>query len=289
MFVFILMLCGCLFVVCWLLVVARDMLAPLKARFGNKISTADLWHFAAAVVVSNSGGPLIPFRPGRADADISLAPREGLLPDAEPENVLLLQNIFARMGFPPKAVVTLSGAHVMGACHLQSSGYSGQWTRDNTRFSNQYFKNMAQLDYGQFPLDMPVFEGQSKSQWNATRPRISNPQLVTGNIMVLNTDFAIRDSIGDPLHSDPHSSFSQFGFSGQLVRQYAADQDLFYRDFTTFFVQMQELGMRALLGKQIINATIPRFKQTTPQGPPSPPFPGPTKPVPTKSAPTKHV
>lgn len=36
-------------------------------------------------------------------------------------------------------IVALSGAHALGRCHPDRSGYSGPWTTSPITFSNQYF------------------------------------------------------------------------------------------------------------------------------------------------------
>jgi cytochrome c peroxidase len=44
------------------------------------------------------------------------------------------------MGFNDEEMVALIGAHALGRCHLDNSGYWGPWTRAETTFSNEYFK-----------------------------------------------------------------------------------------------------------------------------------------------------
>ena len=40
-------------------------------------------------------------------------------------------------------VVALVGAHTLGRCHTDRSGYSGPWTNAPTTFSNLYFQELA--------------------------------------------------------------------------------------------------------------------------------------------------
>ena len=51
------------------LVVARDLLEPIKNGVAKDMSHADLWALAACVAVKVMGGPDVPFRAGRKDAD----------------------------------------------------------------------------------------------------------------------------------------------------------------------------------------------------------------------------
>ena len=48
--------------------------------------------------------------------------------------------IFYRMGFDDRDIVALSGAHALGRCHEEASGYWGPWTFAETTFSNEYFR-----------------------------------------------------------------------------------------------------------------------------------------------------
>ena len=60
--------------------VARALLAPLKEAH-PKVSYADLWILAAYCALEHTGGPVIDFAGGRADAEVSVEP--GRLPQAE--------------------------------------------------------------------------------------------------------------------------------------------------------------------------------------------------------------
>jgi len=51
-----------------------------------------------------------------------------------------LRNIFYRMGFNDQEIVALSGAHNLGRCHGDRSGFEGPWVPQPTKFSNTYFK-----------------------------------------------------------------------------------------------------------------------------------------------------
>lgn len=53
-----------------------------------------------------------------------------------------LRAVFGRMGFNDAEIVALSGAHSLGRCHPQISGFNGAWTQDPLSFSNQYFAEM---------------------------------------------------------------------------------------------------------------------------------------------------
>merc|ERR1712196_87951 len=80
---------------------------------------------------------------GTPETDSRFSP-DGRLPNAdmgsEPATAQHLRDIFYRMGFNDQEIVALSGAHALGRCHEDASGYWGPWTRAETTFSNEYFR-----------------------------------------------------------------------------------------------------------------------------------------------------
>lgn len=83
-------------------------------------------------------GPSIPYRPGRLDKDIAACTPDGRLPDASQGNKHL-RDIFYRMGFNDQEIVALSGAHALGRCHTDRSGFDGPWTFSPTVVTNDYY------------------------------------------------------------------------------------------------------------------------------------------------------
>ena len=84
-------------------------------------------------------GPIIPYRPGRQDKDIGSCTPDGRLPDAS-KGSDHLRGIFGRMGFNDQEIVALSGAHALGRCHTDRSGFDGPWTFSPTVVTNEYYK-----------------------------------------------------------------------------------------------------------------------------------------------------
>ena len=70
---------------------------------------------------------------------------DGRLPDADvgdgpgPKERDHLRAIFNRMGFNDQEIVALSGAHALGRCHADASGYVGPWSGTPLLFNNSYF------------------------------------------------------------------------------------------------------------------------------------------------------
>jgi hypothetical protein len=48
------------------------------------------------------------------------------------------------MGFNDQEIVALSGAHALGRCHTDRSGYWGPWTRAETTMSNEYYRELIE-------------------------------------------------------------------------------------------------------------------------------------------------
>ena len=113
-----------------------------------QVSYADLYTLAGAESVEAMGGPAVPWRAGRVDAMTpdAVTP-DGRLPEADagrPEaTAASLRQVFGRMGFDDREIVALSGAHALGRCHAENSGYVGPWQGAPTIFSNVYFKLLA--------------------------------------------------------------------------------------------------------------------------------------------------
>jgi cytochrome c peroxidase len=198
--------------------VARDLLEPIKAKY-PAISYADLWTLAGVVAIEEAAGPVVPWRPGRSDRpDGSYCPPDGRLPDATkgPDHI---RAIFYRMGFNDQEIVALVGAHAMGRCHTDRSGFSGPWTKSPTMFSNDYFRELFDQKW-------------TPKKWNGPLQY----EDASGDLMMLPADLAI---IQDP----------EFRKWAEI---YAKDEERFFNDFSKAFSKLLELGTRNL------RAPIPR-------------------------------
>lgn len=190
---------------------ARDFLEPIKRQF-PWISYSDLWTLAGATAVEAMGGPHIPWRPGRADvvdANERPALKDGLLPDATRDNKHV-RDVFYRMGFNDQEIVALVGAHTIGRCHADRSGFDGPWTFAPTTFSNMFYTELQGGKWHKRKWDGPL-QYQDK----------------TNSLMMLPTDmWMIWDR-----------KFRKY------VKMYAEDQDKFFEDFAKAFSTLLELGV----------------------------------------------
>ncbi|KAG8471469.1 hypothetical protein CXB51_036926 [Gossypium anomalum] len=142
--------------------IAINLLEPIKEQFPI-ISYADFYQLAGVVAVEVTGGPEIPFHPGRPDKEE--VPPEGRLPSANKGADHLREVFINQMGFTDKDIVALSGGHTLGRCHKDRSGFDGAWTTNPLIFDNSYYKELLSetgADIMQLPSDKvlvsdPVF------------------------------------------------------------------------------------------------------------------------------------
>nr|POE52049.1 cytochrome c peroxidase, mitochondrial [Quercus suber] len=191
------------------LVAARNFLEPVKEAY-PWISYSDLWILAAACAIQEMGGPDIPWRPGRSDRDVSFCTPDGRLPDGA-KGQDHLRAIFNRMGFNDQEIVALSGAHALGRCHTDRSGFTGPWTFSPITLTNDYYKLLME-------------EKWTWKKWNGPK---QYEDVATKSLMMLPTDMAlIKDR-----------TFKTW------VKKYADDNDLFFQDFSNVLVKLFELGV----------------------------------------------
>ena len=117
---------------------ARDFMEPVKQKF-PWITYSDLWTLGGVCAIQEMQGPTIPWRPGRQDRDVGMCTPDGRLPDGAKEHTHL-RAIFGRMGFDDREIVALSGAHALGRCHTDRSGFEGPWSFSPTIMSNDYYR-----------------------------------------------------------------------------------------------------------------------------------------------------
>lgn len=126
------------------------------------MSYSDLWILASYCAIEVTGGPVIPFEPGRDDVKkASKGPPMGRLPEAEYglepgvddqgrvngwENLAKhMRAVFTRLEMSDREMVALlCGGHVYGQCHTERSGYAGAWVTAPYKFSNEYAADMIE-------------------------------------------------------------------------------------------------------------------------------------------------
>ncbi|KAH7133522.1 heme peroxidase [Dactylonectria macrodidyma] len=198
------------------LIAARDFLEPVKAKF-PWITYSDLWILAGVCAIQEMQGPTIPYRPGRVDRDVAACTPDGRLPDATKSHGHL-RDIFYRMGFNDQDIVALSGAHALGRCHTDRSGFDGPWTFSPTVLTNDYFRLLV----------------EEKWQWKKWNGPAQYEDKTTKTLMMLPTDIALIQD-------------KQFK---TWVEKYAKDNDAFFKDFSSVVLRLFELGVPFAAGTE---------------------------------------
>ncbi|KAG9414749.1 heme peroxidase [Aphanomyces cochlioides] len=197
------------------LVIVIEKLEAVKAKHPN-ITYADLYVYAGVVAISEMGGPEVPFHLGRKDAKSGKeSTPDDRLPDADkgskPKTIGHIRDVFYRMGFNDREIVALIGAHAVGRCYPTRSGYSGPWTRAETTFSNEYFRELIENKW-------------TIKKWDGPE-QYEDP---TGDLMMLPADMAL---LWDP-------SFKKY------VELYAKDEEVWHKDFANAFQKLTENGVK---------------------------------------------
>jgi len=190
--------------------IARDLLEEVKAKHPD-LSYADIYTFAGVASCEAMGGPTIAWTPGRADFNDG----EGVTPDGRlPDGALgaaHLRDVFYRLGFNDQEIVALSGAHSLGFCHDDRSGFVGAWTETPHEFSNKYFKYIKDKKWNLKQWDGPAqFENEDGA-----------------NLMMLPTDMALLTD----------TTFRKY------LDHYADNEPDFRKDFAAAFSTLLELGV----------------------------------------------
>jgi len=193
-------------------------LEPVKSKFPS-VSYADLYTLAGATAIE-AAGVTVPWKAGRVDAMTpdAVTP-DGRLPAASKGNdpqktaAALRKDVFYRMGFNDQEIVALSGAHALGRCHPDASGYSGPWSPSPYVLSNTYYNLLLKVPWTIKEWDGPM--------------QFEDP---TGKLMMLPSDIVLVQDKG----------FRPF------VVQYAKDNALFVKDFTAAYTKLTELGTKNL-------------------------------------------
>jgi len=189
--------------------IAREIMESIKKDF-SWISYGDLWTLGGVAAVQEMAGPKIPWRPGRIDGYEQHATPDGRLPDAS-QGADHLRAIFHRMGFNDQEIVALSGAHALGRCHTDRSGYEGPWTFSPTTLTNDYFKLLFQ-------------ESWKWKKWSGPK-QLEDKK--TRSLMMLPTDYVLIQD----------KSFKKY------AKAYASDESLFFTDFSAVVAKLFELGV----------------------------------------------
>ncbi|KAF8624625.1 hypothetical protein AX15_005779 [Amanita polypyramis BW_CC] len=189
--------------------IARNLMEKVKAEF-PWISYGDLWTLAGVCAIQEMAGPHIPWRAGRIDGVAADTTPDGRLPDAA-QGADHLRNIFYRMGFNDQEIVALAGAHALGRCHRDRSGFEGPWTFSPTTLTNDYYKLLFDEKW-----IWKKWDGPKQLEDKKTR-----------SLMMLPADYTLTQD----------KSLKKY------AKAYADDQSLWFKDFSSVITRLFELGV----------------------------------------------
>jgi cytochrome c peroxidase len=153
------------------------------------------------------------------EMDPSKVTPNGRLPDADkgdhagPKTTQGLRDVFYRMGFDDQEIVALSGAHALGRCHADASGYVGPWSSTPLLFNNSYYGLLKGLKWT---------ENTKTKKFQYEDP--------SGQLMMLPSDIVLLED----------ENFKKY------VDVYAKDQKKFFADFKNAFEKLELLGTSGL-------------------------------------------
>ncbi|SCV03529.1 LANO_0G04676g1_1 [Lachancea nothofagi CBS 11611] len=183
-------------------------LGPVLEQF-PWISHGDLYTLGGVTAIQEMQGPKIPWRAGRVDEPEDKTPDNGRLPDAS-RDADYVRKFYTRMNFGDREVVALLGAHALGKTHYKNSGFEGPWGAATNVFSNEYYVNLL------------------NEHWKLNKNEAGQMQYDSDKgYMMLPTDMAL---IQDPKYL-------------KFVKEYANNQDAFFKDFVKAFSKLIENGI----------------------------------------------
>lgn len=115
------------------------------------------------------------------------------------------------MGFNDQEIVALAGAHALGRCHRDRSGFEGPWTFSPTMLTNDFYTLL-------------VNEKWNWRKWNGPKQYEDKG---SKSLMMLPTDMALVQDKAFRKH----------------VERYAKDNDAFFADFARVIEKLFELGV----------------------------------------------
>lgn len=200
----------------------RSVLTPIKERHPD-MSHADLWSLAAVVALESLGGPVVPWVSGRVDVqeDTQDDLSESRCPVTDSGSIEAdidhIKVLFGRIGgLSYRHIVALFGAHSVGRCHEEVSGYSGSWTSDENTFNNEYFKRLL------------------TEKWSPKGSGSRQYRNEDGSLTMLPIDMAL---IHDPEFRE-------------IVKFYAENEEEFRKDFAFAFEKLINAGVEHLTVKR---------------------------------------
>jgi cytochrome c peroxidase len=151
---------------------------------------------------------------------------DGRLPDGARPDPKHSRDVFYKMGFNDQEIVALFGAHALGRCHKDRSGFDGPWTASPTVITNAFYTELLGRKWVERKWDGPKQFQDKESQ----------------SLMMLPSDMALLKD----------KEFKKW------VEVYAKDEQKFFEDFAKATSKLFELGCAFEDGSK-----VHEFKRTT--------------------------
>lgn len=235
-------------------------LGPIKASIDAlydantyNMSRADFWALAGVVALDEANGPSVEMRYGREDLPTSCV-GAGTFPNGLLGMEENMRTLGAQYGLTEREVVVLLGAHTLGRCRPENSGFVGPWTGDQDRFDNDYYEELLDDDWTQEVVPQPDGPSEDKRQWNqgpASMPRR----------MMLNTDMSLlydlnvtgsASGLSATCPADPTGC--PRAATASVVDEMAGSNRLFRSEFAVVFQKMLEVNVSDTLEAAISGA-----------------------------------
>ena len=190
---------------------ALEVLQPVKDRFGEALTWADLIVIAGNTALEAAGSGPLEFCAGRADALPGDGGPDFLTPRIEgafTERDVVVKDVFAVMGLTRREMAVLNGGgHSLGQMHEGRSGFRGRWTTTNGRLDNGWFKTLL---------------GERWEEYEVASTGARQFKAMGKDLFMLASDLVFLD--------DPELR--------RICEEYAADEALFLADFAHAWAKM---------------------------------------------------
>ena len=190
------------------------------------------------------------FRYGRCDCQTSPTTNvDRTFPGGEFGYDEVMDYLNEEFGLNQREVVALMGAHTLGgASGAKGSGFQGFWKEGATaaaRLNNRYYSLLVDQSLRWKHVDQAKVTGSSTSKWQwqagTTSTGVPAP-------FMLNADVSLYKRINPDSSGKSSCQFRSCSLSpsGQLVKKYASNGDVWLKDFAKAFEKMTRKGARRL-------------------------------------------
>eukprot|EP01084_Bolivina_argentea_P251710 422261_1 len=224
---------------------AVEPIAEIFREFSDKISIADFWaacgnvalEYTESLAPNGDKLPALPYFFGRKDC--AMAPNARSKQDKTEFPMAhhgwdpLISFFRDSYGYGEASTTAILGAHSLGKCHREASGFDGAWTKEPSWFDNSFYKELADHGNG---WDQVHTTANPFPQWSNKGKG--------GDLIMLNADVGLYMAMEDGDFIDPASgvvmcrmdSFGRFPkckdeVSKTIVEDFARNNQIWLNEF----------------------------------------------------------